>query len=108
MRSNFLILFYVGIIKIEYLLFVLILINEIESFSFFLNSFHSGRAIRHIGDYAAILLVDRRYALDPSKKCQPHPTDKLPKWIKDSFIPSTDSYGEVHRLLHQFFKLNKK
>ncbi|PKI71046.1 hypothetical protein CRG98_008627 [Punica granatum] len=67
-----------------------------------------GRAIRHIGDYAAILLVDKRYALNPSKGSHPHPTNKLPKWIKDSFVPSTDSYGEVHRLLHQFFKFNKK
>ncbi|KAK4765276.1 hypothetical protein SAY86_026366 [Trapa natans] len=67
-----------------------------------------GRAIRHRGDYAAILLVDSRYASDPSKKSQPRPTEKLPRWIKDSFIPWTNNYGEVHRLLHQFFKLNKK
>ncbi|EUC39179.1 hypothetical protein COCCADRAFT_31902 [Bipolaris zeicola 26-R-13] len=36
-----------------------------------------GRAIRHKGDYAAILMLDRRYG---SKRIQ----DKLPKWIRGS------------------------
>ncbi|KAL1199377.1 Regulator of telomere elongation helicase 1 [Cardamine amara subsp. amara] len=62
-----------------------------------------GRAIRHIKDYAAILLVDARYSNDPSKRTF-HPSKKLPKWIKDSLIHSTKGYGDVHRLLHQFFK----
>ncbi|KAM2016374.1 hypothetical protein ACFX16_046794 [Malus domestica] len=66
-----------------------------------------GRAIRHINDYAAILLVDTRYATDSSKRNSSHPTNKLPKWIKDRFVASAD-YGEVHRMLHQFFKHNKK
>jgi chromosome transmission fidelity protein 1 len=66
-----------------------------------------GRAIRHVNDYAAILLVDTRYASDPSNRSFSH-TTKLPQWIKDRLISSTDSYGEVHRLLHQFFKFNKK
>ncbi|KAL6285742.1 hypothetical protein ACE6H2_010132 [Prunus campanulata] len=66
-----------------------------------------GRAIRHINDYAAILLVDTRYASDSSKRNFCHPTSKLPQWIKDRFVASTD-YGEVHRMLHQFFKHNKK
>ncbi|XP_042475699.1 ATP-dependent DNA helicase DDX11 isoform X3 [Macadamia integrifolia] len=67
-----------------------------------------GRAIRHINDYAAILLVDSRYASDPSKRCFSHPTSKLPQWIKDRLISTTSNYGEVQRLLRQFFKFNKE
>ncbi|CAL9241416.1 unnamed protein product [Arabidopsis halleri] len=64
-----------------------------------------GRAIRHEKDYASILLVDARYSNDPSKRtCHSHPSNKLPKWIKDCLIYSTKGYGDVHRLLHQFFK----
>ncbi|CAN8233350.1 unnamed protein product [Cochlearia groenlandica] len=62
-----------------------------------------GRAIRHVKDYAAILLVDGRYSNDPSKRAS-HPSSKLPKWIKDRLIYSNKGYGDVHRLLHQFFK----
>ncbi|XP_054781218.1 uncharacterized protein LOC129288594 isoform X2 [Prosopis cineraria] len=67
-----------------------------------------GRAIRHINDYAAILLVDTRYASDSSKRSFSHPVNKLPRWIKDRLVSSTTNYGEVHRLLHQFFKFNRK
>ncbi|KAI4329251.1 hypothetical protein L6164_021538 [Bauhinia variegata] len=67
-----------------------------------------GRAIRHINDYAAILLVDTRYASDSSKRSFSHPVNKLPQWIKGRLISSTSNYGEVHRLLHQFFKFNKR
>ncbi|KAL8098973.1 hypothetical protein AgCh_031615 [Apium graveolens] len=66
-----------------------------------------GRAIRHINDYAAILLVDARYASGSSKRIFPHPTDKLPQWIKGRLISATGNYGDVHRELHQFFKLKK-
>ncbi|KAF9690009.1 hypothetical protein SADUNF_Sadunf01G0151400 [Salix dunnii] len=66
-----------------------------------------GRAIRHINDYAAILLVDMRYASD-SKRSFSHPTNKLPLWIKDRLVSATNNYGEVHRLLHHFFKYNKR
>ncbi|XP_031744973.1 ATP-dependent DNA helicase DDX11 isoform X2 [Cucumis sativus] len=67
-----------------------------------------GRAIRHINDYAAILLVDVRYTSNSSKRSFSHPADKLPKWIKDCLIASTENYGEVHRRLNQFFKVNRK
>ncbi|XP_052183885.1 uncharacterized protein LOC127795942 [Diospyros lotus] len=67
-----------------------------------------GRAIRHIDDYAAILLVDARYAVDSSKRSFCHPTDKLPQWIKGRLISKTENYGQVHKLLHQFFKFNKE
>ncbi|EOY26785.1 RAD3-like DNA-binding helicase protein isoform 1 [Theobroma cacao] len=66
-----------------------------------------GRAIRHINDYAAILLVDIRYASDSSKRSFSHPSSKLPQWIKDRLVSATNNYGEVHKLLHHFFKLNK-
>ncbi|OIW11879.1 hypothetical protein TanjilG_25792 [Lupinus angustifolius] len=66
-----------------------------------------GRAIRHINDYAAILLVDTRYASDSSKRSFSHPVTKLPQWIKDCLVSSTNNYGEVHRLVHQFFKSKK-
>jgi len=66
-----------------------------------------GRAIRHINDYAAILLVDTRYASDSSKRSFTHPTTKLPNWIKDRLVSSSRNYGEVHKLLSQFFKLKK-
>ncbi|XP_022152609.1 ATP-dependent DNA helicase DDX11 isoform X2 [Momordica charantia] len=65
-----------------------------------------GRAIRHINDYAAILLVDGRYASNSSKRSFSHPADKLPKWIKDCLISSTENYGEVHRRLSSFFTHN--
>ncbi|KAL0342021.1 UNVERIFIED_CONTAM: ATP-dependent DNA helicase DDX11 [Sesamum calycinum] len=66
-----------------------------------------GRAIRHVNDYAAILLVDARYASDSTKRSCPHSTDKLPQWIKSRLVTSTTNYGEVHRLLRQFFKSHK-
>ncbi|KAH1048040.1 hypothetical protein J1N35_038824 [Gossypium stocksii] len=66
-----------------------------------------GRAIRHVNDYAAILLVDIRYASDSSKKSFSHPSSKLPQWIKESLVSATNNYGEVHKLLHQFFRFNR-
>jgi chromosome transmission fidelity protein 1 len=55
-----------------------------------------GRAIRHKGDYAAILMLDRRYG---SKRIQ----DKLPKWIRSSL---TGGLGvrDVEGRLDRFFK----
>ncbi|KAK4428096.1 ATP-dependent DNA helicase DDX11 [Sesamum alatum] len=67
-----------------------------------------GRAIRHVNDYAAILLVDARYASDSTKRSCSHSTDKLPQWIKSRLVATTPNYGEVHRLLRQFFKSHKK
>ncbi|KAL2645440.1 hypothetical protein R1flu_013027 [Riccia fluitans] len=58
-----------------------------------------GRAIRHIKDYAAILLVDARYASETSG-----PSSKLPGWIVQRLVKVTGSFGEAHRHLHQFFR----
>jgi chromosome transmission fidelity protein 1 len=54
-----------------------------------------GRAIRHKGDYAAIMVLDRRYG---TKRIQ----DKLPKWIRGSL---TDGAGvrDVEKHLDDFF-----
>ncbi|MCD7457171.1 hypothetical protein HAX54_034377 [Datura stramonium] len=66
-----------------------------------------GRAIRHINDYAAILLVDTRFTYDPSERSSSHSINKLPQWIKGRLVSATKNYGELHRLLHQFFKFHK-
>ena len=55
-----------------------------------------GRAIRHINDYAAILLVDGRYKRKGIR-------DKLPKWmVTELHVP--DTYGRSIGLLNQFYK----
>lgn len=54
-----------------------------------------GRAIRHRGDYAAICLLDRRYAA-------PHIQAKLPAWIRNSLANGT-GLREVEKHLDAFF-----
>ena len=58
-----------------------------------------GRAIRHKGDYASILMLDRRYG---SKRIQ----DKLPKWIRGSLTGGL-SVGDVGARLDGFFATEK-
>lgn len=58
-----------------------------------------GRAIRHINDYATILLIDERYQ-------QEHIKNKLPNWIQNSLrIPN--NFGGVQGSLVKFFKSKK-
>ncbi|CAI9114124.1 OLC1v1014776C2 [Oldenlandia corymbosa var. corymbosa] len=66
-----------------------------------------GRAIRHVNDYAVILLVDVRYTADPSRRTSSNFCDKLPQWIRSSLVSSLENYGIVHKLLHQFFKFHR-
>jgi chromosome transmission fidelity protein 1 len=54
-----------------------------------------GRAIRHRGDYAAILMLDRRYS---SERIQA----KLPQWIRGS-LATAAGVREVERGLDEFF-----
>lgn len=54
-----------------------------------------GRSIRHIGDYATILLIDSRYN-------KPSIQGKLPEWIRRRLTP-TSSFGETYRNMVQFF-----
>ncbi|KAF9695163.1 hypothetical protein EKO04_006762 [Ascochyta lentis] len=58
-----------------------------------------GRAIRHKGDYAAIMMLDRRYG---GERIQ----NKLPKWIRGSMMAGT-SMKEVERRLDQFFAVKR-
>jgi chromosome transmission fidelity protein 1 len=57
-----------------------------------------GRAIRHRNDWAAILLVDKRYS---SKRIQ----EKLPRWIRSSMATSSlpKSATQVEQGLEAFF-----
>lgn len=54
-----------------------------------------GRSIRHIGDYATILLIDSRYN-------KPSIQSKLPEWIRRRLTPTT-TFGETYRNMVQFF-----
>lgn len=58
-----------------------------------------GRAVRHIGDYAAILLLDERYGQDRIKQ-------KLPEWIRTS-LQLDVPYASVAEELEVFFKRGK-
>eukprot|EP00898_Chlorokybus_atmophyticus_P007253 jgi/Chlat1/7529/Chrsp62S07037 len=61
-----------------------------------------GRAIRHKGDYAAILLLDARYT------CEEGPSAKLPGWIRDSLVHVKNGFGEAQARLTAFFKTRAK
>lgn len=55
-----------------------------------------GRSIRHIGDYSALILADRRYVLQKSV------VSKIPKWISEQ-IEAVTSFSEVAIKLKSFF-----
>ena len=55
-----------------------------------------GRAIRHKGDFAAILVIDKRYNGDRIK-------NKLPKWIGSS-LTNGMNVSETVNALSEFFK----
>ncbi|KAG6837605.1 hypothetical protein H0H93_006126 [Arthromyces matolae] len=58
-----------------------------------------GRAIRHRGDWASLILLDRRYASNSIR-------NKLPKWIgKD--ITVTDGFGQAMKSLNTFYRDKK-
>ncbi|KAI1332440.1 DNA repair helicase [Xylariaceae sp. FL0255] len=58
-----------------------------------------GRAIRHRNDYAAIILVDRRFGTDRIRK-------KLPRWIQGGFIDGSENegLGKMMGKLNSFFR----
>lgn len=55
-----------------------------------------GRAVRHINDYASVLLIDERYS-------QRKVIEKLPTWISDS-LQCAKGFGVVQSSLVKFFK----
>lgn len=60
-----------------------------------------GRAVRHKGDWATILLVDRRYS-------QKRILEKLPKWIQASLAAGrSDTFGGVQKGLGDFYAAKK-
>lgn len=61
-----------------------------------------GRAIRHKGDYAAIVLIDRRFGTDRIR-------NKLPGWIKGRLVPGAEGQGLQGLMgrLNLFFKAKK-
>ena len=56
-----------------------------------------GRAIRHKNDYAAILMVDRRFTTERIK-------GKLPGWIQGSMIGGVSGWSEIEKNLQEFFR----
>ncbi|KAI0629727.1 helicase C-terminal domain-containing protein [Trametes polyzona] len=58
-----------------------------------------GRAIRHRGDWAALVLIDSRYA-------SPRIRAKLPKWI-ESGTTVADGFGQAMGVLGRFFREKK-
>jgi len=59
-----------------------------------------GRAIRHAGDYATVILVDRRYS-------RASITKKLPNWIAKSLV-TAKNFGEGFSQVTSFFKAKKE
>jgi chromosome transmission fidelity protein 1 len=58
-----------------------------------------GRCIRHINDYATVVLLDERYQ-------QQSISSKLPGWMQPSLLPATN-FGEGFRAIGEFFRQRK-
>ncbi|XP_035779102.1 ATP-dependent DNA helicase DDX11-like isoform X1 [Anopheles albimanus] len=61
-----------------------------------------GRAVRHIRDYAAVVLLDVRYFAGAESSIR----RKLPSWISDRMV-CADRYGQAHGSLVKFFRDHK-
>ena len=62
-----------------------------------------GRAIRHREDYAAIVMIDRRFSNERIKS-------KLPGWIKEGLVPEAGdkTFGQLMGALAGFFRTKKE
>ncbi|KAK7976678.1 hypothetical protein PG989_015141 [Apiospora arundinis] len=62
-----------------------------------------GRAIRHKGDYAAIVLLDRRFGAERIRR-------KLPGWIRGGMVEGSEggTLGQLMGKLNGFFREKKK
>ena len=64
-----------------------------------------GRAIRHVGDYACIVLCDKRWGTFGSAQGQRTKAAKgLPEWIEQRLVVPERNYGEVHARIARFFR----
>ena len=66
-----------------------------------------GRAIRHVGDYACILLCDKRWGAFGTGAAPGQRTKvakALPEWIEQRLVVPERNYGEAHARLAQFFR----
>lgn len=66
------------------------------TFFYLIVLLYIGRAVRHINDYASVLLVDERYS-------QRKIIEKLPTWISNS-LQVAKGFGMVQSSLVKFFK----
>jgi chromosome transmission fidelity protein 1 len=60
-----------------------------------------GRAIRHVEDFAAIVLVDARYCCGGSLRNET--MEKLPRWVTRQWHECSDNFGSALRTLIQFY-----
>lgn len=61
-----------------------------------------GRAIRHREDYAAIVMIDKRFSNERIK-------NKLPGWIKEGLVPEAGekSFGQLMGSMSSFFRTKR-
>ena len=63
-----------------------------------------GRAIRHVGDYACILLCDQRWGACGTSASRTKAAKALPDWIEQRLVVPERNFGEIQMRLAQFFK----
>lgn len=56
-----------------------------------------GRAIRHRGDWASLVLIDRRFTSAAIR-------GKLPRWLRDNNVAVCDTFGQAMKHLGTFYR----
>lgn len=56
-----------------------------------------GRAIRHRGDWASLVLIDRRFTSAAIR-------GKLPRWLRDNNVAVCDTFGQAIKHLGTFYR----
>lgn len=66
-----------------------------------------GRSIRHIGDYSAIVVLDKRYCSASGSSSRMSVVDQLPKWTTENGrLKICDSFAQAWSELSSFYKLH--